>query len=498
MAKRESVCSATPVGEPSEPATQMILPVVRVAEQWLVAREVADARSLVSFRHRQGGWLAAVRPCQNPRVRSTVVARLATIEYLKSAIDVHADAIMQRAIFQRFLQDTTVGWLTGAPQRGWPVSTGGAQPFRFSAFTPLMCIALGNLLCLLSDMRAGRPADHRRPVIEFALRAMRQQKGLVLGDLLAAQVLAEAVSDLKPVFRDALSAASRRRLIDFLLPGRRRARMASAARLDRWFENSLLMRARRISALNALLDVQAKWDGRAIGPALQAAVSAPEGDNVRRWLAWRIGQRLRPGGAACRPPLSTLMQCLRRRRGPAVWAFAAQCVLEVITEIPPAEAEPFLQRFCLPGGTSVLARLCGVLTRRAVNEAPRETDGPSAAIWDRWNRVESRLLWTAIQSGQAGQLFVGQCLKKLVRPLRNWPLDWISVRVPELRLGRLSREWFQATLGILPGEASGRGALLAKLQKDLAELHPDMRRILNAQRALWAAQAQCRLSGGSA
>jgi len=494
--RRGGLGRATPPGwDTATPETLQTL--LAAVEQWLATRTISSIGRPLSLHDRRRSWCAPAQGCVGPDARGVVRERLIDMDYLTVALDLHADAAIQRVILQRFLNDPSVQWMDAENGRAWSARLDGRESFRFTVFTPLACIALGNTLCMLGDVRAGHLKPERWPAAEFLRRAMRHQKDLTLGDLLAAHVLVEAFRDLRAEIEKALDEATRRRWLDYLWPWGHRAKAAAAGRLSRWLRGRLAKYGTRLSPAELLWDEHAAWDPSAVAPLLATVATDPAGAAVRRWLAWRIAQRLCPGGAATRAPLETLALLLRPSAPPAAWAFAAQTVLEVITGVPREEAEPFFQRFLDENGNSVLAPVCGQITYLASQAAARRADdGGHSGTWDRWSRTMSRLLWTAIRSGQLGQVFVGQFLFQLACRLGTEPLASVSARVPEMRLPRLCREWFRLSLGAAEGTPDGYGALLKALQTTLTAQHGDMHRTFNVQKALRKTQGRRQLAGG--
>jgi len=454
-------------------------------EGWLRERRIVPPAGPIRLRPMQPLWRRAAEPAQTPAARRRVPLQLADMAYRTLALQLQPGVTMQKVILQHALLDGSLKWLR--PQRAWPILLSGQETFEFSALTSYLCVAVHNLLCLLEGIRSKQPAEAAENVLEFLARAEREvRRGrLTLGDMLAAHLIRRALVDLSEVFTHAVAKLARRRLVDYFLRARYRRRLGRAG--------GLLSQARTISertmvrldALGPVLDDRLGWDAGPAARAMRVLSRSDSGENVRRWLAWRIARRMSPARGDCRAFMAAVWSLLGAPEDERACAFAARIVLEAVSAVRRAKAEAFFRASSVHR-EKLLSAICGRVTFLA-HQARRGSGWGAASrdVWDRWQREISRLAWTAIKSGEYGQIFVGQFLHQIVTSAGETSLSALGRHLGELRLERLCREWMRLSLKIANGDRhDAYGRLIAALRLTLAKQHADMARILRAQEAL--------------
>lgn len=461
--------------------------IVVTLEHWLLDRVVPVTLRAVSLRSWLGTWrgafaVAAERVALERlrRIRQ-LFRRRAVLEYQGLASAPQPAVVLQKAVFQRLLRNEELQWLhppemkSDDPnvERHWPVLIEGDALLSFSQFSVHLALALNNALCVLGAVGVTRAADQRHTVREFYREAARQLDQATFGDLLAAQIMCDAVADLGLAFKRSADKAGEKRFIERFWFFRRRwvLRRAAAMKLAAWARGGLQFQFARLNLLAPLLAERGHAPaGQALSDAIRELVKREVPASMADWIAWRVSRQI----CEARSPavIATLGNLLQGDE----WAqtFAARVILEVIEwlHLQTVERSFEILRSAAKDGVS---SLCGKAALQVVKRHPRrDAAGQNAAVWSLLESTIARLMWLAIQTGIPGHLFVGDFLVTFVTEGSLLAPAGLSEGLESLELFKLTREWLRASERENDKE-------IGDLRISLARAHPEMEKIIRIQ-----------------
>jgi hypothetical protein len=483
--------------------------ILAAVERWLLDRVVPVNNGAVSLRASLGAWRSefaapAKRVAADRRQRlRRIFQRRAVLEYRALASAPQPALLLQKAVFQRLLRNEELTWLDppagnsgdAKMERQWPVLADGQALLSFSPFSVHLVLALNNALCVLDAVGVTTAADQRHAVREFYREAARQlprraatpstRPGqprefplklhhVTFGDLLAAQIMCDAVADLGREFEQAADQASEKRFIErFWLCGwyfRHQwvARRAAAMKLADWARRRLQHQFARLNPLAPLLIRQQATD-EAVAAAMDELVCHQVPPAIAGWIAGRVARQICDGQSSAL--MTAVRKLLAREQGEA---FAARVVLEMIEWLRRQIVARKFDKLRDAAGDDV----SGLFTDAAIRLIARNRKGDAPVeelpVWKSLEAAFARVMWMAIQSGLSGHLFAGRFLVLLGNEGHSQSLAELSAGIATLELFRLMREWLRVT-------EDEKDDGIIKLRKSLAAAHPEMQGIIRIQ-----------------